>query len=489
MDRDNFRFDSGILALPEKSTAAGKIIEMAVYLLLMLLFLSMAVSMCGYAPLSVTLAAAALVLILCFTGRREWDARAALPAILLLAAAVRIAYIFIVPTQPVSDFSLLYEKAKDAAAGDFGFAYASEGYFSWWQYQIPFVLYEAAVYRVTSSMAALKLLNVVWSVGIDYLIYRMASRFLTKRSSLLAAFMYAVYPAQIIYASVLTNQHISMFFMLLGIELLLGARTWRDCALSGAMLGFGNLMRPEAAIVVAAIVCCALCRFIERPAKKALFRTVLMLAAVLLAYFLVQKAAELILGLLGMAPYGLGNSAPEWKLVVGLNTETGGLLSDRDVAVLDISDSALRRERSLAIVKNYLDSCGDLFAFFAGKFEYFWARMEDYTFTLGGVSVWDEAVPGISFEALVSALSTVELTMRLAAYFLAAGGCAYFSVAALKKRGGTGNLTPLLTAAVLCGVVLAYLVIEIQPRYRYIAMPFVFITAAAAHGRILRKTQ
>ena len=220
MDRDNFRFDSGILALPEKSTAAGKIIEMAVYLLLMLLFLSMAVSMCGYAPLSVTLAAAALVLILCFTGRREWDARAALPAILLLATAVRIAYIFIVPTQPVSDFSLLYEKAKDAAAGDFGFAYASEGYFSWWQYQIPFVLYEAAVYRVTSSMAALKLLNVVWSVGIDYLIYRMASRCLTKRSSLLAAFMYAVYPAQIIYASVLTNQHISMFFMLLGIELL-----------------------------------------------------------------------------------------------------------------------------------------------------------------------------------------------------------------------------------------------------------------------------
>lgn len=104
MDRDNFRFDSGILALPEKSSAAGKIIEMAVYLLLMLLFLSMAVSMCGYAPLSVTLAAAALVLILCFTGRREWDARAALPAILLLAAAVRIAYIFIVPTQPVSDF-------------------------------------------------------------------------------------------------------------------------------------------------------------------------------------------------------------------------------------------------------------------------------------------------------------------------------------------------------------------------------------------------
>ena len=101
---------------------------------------------------------------------------------------------------------------------------------------------------------------------------------------------------------------------------------------------------------------------------------------------------------------------------------------------------------------------------------------------------WNEGIEGELDDMFAAGITSFKMYLTYPAMMIG-DGAVYSALKALKKRGGTGNLTPLLTAAVLCGVVLAYLVIEIQPRYRYIAMPFVFITAAAAHGRILRKTQ
>ena len=45
----------------------------------------------------------------------------------------------------------------------------------------------------------------------------------------------------------------------------------------------------------------------------------------------------------------------------------------------------------------------------------------------------------------------------------------------------------LLLAAVLCGVILVYLFIEIQPRYRCFAMPFIFLLASVPGAYMTRK--
>ena len=67
-------------------------------------------------------------------------------------------------------------------------------------------------------------------------------------------------------------------------------------------------------------------------------------------------------------------------------------------------------------------------------------------------------------------------------------GCVQLARGALKKDGRKTSPVPLLTAAILCGIVLAYLIVEIQPRYRYVAMPFIFIMACVPFARSAEKS-
>ena len=164
------------------------------------------------------------------------------------------------------------------------------------------MLYEAAILRIVPSVAALKMMNVVWSVGSVYLIWRIVSRFMPGRCALAAAFMMAVYPAQIMYASVLTNQHISLFFVLLAVAVLTETVSPWGCALAGAMLAVGDLMRPEGTIVLAAVFCCALCAVIGQPRRKRALSLLITLATFALAYFAVKWAAGAVLGALGACP-------------------------------------------------------------------------------------------------------------------------------------------------------------------------------------------
>ena len=484
---------SAVLRLPTQPGRPGRVIEAAVYALLAVFFAyasaaelcTLAGSLRSFVLSLVMLCALALALwAICRLARFE---KPLLIFILALAAAVRLWYVLAVPTQPVSDFSLMYGSALQSVQGDFSWADVTEGYYSWWQYQIPFVLYEALVLKLWPSMAALKLMNIIWGVGTVFLIFCIAADFLPKRCALASAFLYAVYPGQIMLTSVLTNQIVSLFFVLCGLYALLRARSLWGCALAGCLFALGNLMRPEAAIVIAACACTLLCAFIQRPSKKRVLTLVLTLATVVGAYVLFQTAAGLVLRAAGAAPHGIGNSVPEWKLVVGLDRENGGLVSDKYMYVLELPDPAARRAEGQRVIAQHLGERGGWAAFFLEKLRYFWASVEDLTFTLGGVNVWESAVGGVSIENMAYAMSGVEYIWRIAAYLLAAAGCVRLVRNAMHGEGRETSAVPLLIAAVLCGVILVYLFIEIQPRYRCFAMPFIFLLASVplAHG--LRK--
>ena len=235
------------LRLPEEPTAVGKVIEAAVYILLAVFFVCVA-ALTARRLQSVwraVLTAAIFVMALLAACAAERQEKLTLAVILALAAALRVGYILIVPTQPMSDFALLYKSAQSAAAGDMSWADVTEGYFSCWQYQIPFVLYEAAILRLVPSMAALKMMNVVWGVGSVYLVWRIVSRFMPGRCALAAAFMLAVYPTQLMYSSVLTNQHISLFFVLLAITVLIETASPLGCALGGGCSLWATLCVPR----------------------------------------------------------------------------------------------------------------------------------------------------------------------------------------------------------------------------------------------------
>lgn len=470
--------------LPPRSNTVGRYIEAAVYALLALFFAYVGVlcavgafasAVSAVKMLCVLLVTAALLYAACRVRRGE---RAVLVCILALAAVLRVFYVFAVPTQPSSDFALLYSSAQSTVNGDLSWANVTEGYFSWWHYQIPFVLYEAFVLKLVNSMAVLKLLNVMWSVGAVYFVYRIVKCFSTTPCAFAAALLAAVYPGFIVQVSVLTNQHISLFFILFGLTVLFETRSYLGCAVSGVLMALGNLMRPEAAIVIAALCCVGLCRFIECPTKKSFARIIFSLAAVVLAYFAFQKAAELVLHALGYAPYGIDNAVPEWKLIVGLDMESGGVYSDKYAYLLDILDSTQRKKEAHAVLLSHFLRKNEWMWLFQKKIEYFWTASQADGFNLSGVNMAKELFLGISIEKLTYLLVDIERAILALTYLMSAVSCALYARSAFAAKRESASAAPLCIAAVLCGTVLAYLFIEIQPRYRMFAMPFVFAMAA-----------
>lgn len=484
------RLQNADIGMPKYPTIAGRVIEAGVYALLTAFFLCVGFISTFGALDTITAAIKALGVLLLLLAmiyalyRFEPHSRALIAGILVLAAVLRIGDIFAVPTSPVSDFAVLYNAACSTANGDVSWMNVAEGYFSWWQYQIPFVLYEAAIIKLTHSVAALKLLNVVWSVGIVYMVYCIAGLYMPRRASLIASALCAVYPGHILMSSVLTNQHISLFFILIGVYVCLRADSLLKYAASGLLLAVGDMMRPEAGIVVAAIICVCLLAAIGRPTKKRILwivycslRCLLQLAVLIAAYLGAKKLTELALQSVGLAPYGIGNSVPEWKLIVGLNMENNGALDDKYLYVLNITDVARRTEEAQRIIRAHLSQHG-WGKFFYQKLKYFWTFPEDLTFTLAGVNEWDMAFGRVNITYTIYEVVFVERIIRALCYLSAAVGCAVLARDAITRQSKDRGTASILTAAIMCGTVVAYLLVEIQQRYRFFAIPFLLMLAA-----------
>lgn len=391
---------------------------------------------------------------------------AAFALCMLAALFMRAPFALLPDAEQVSDFALLYDSAASLAGGD---ASALSGeYFLHWGYQVPFVLYEALVIRLGGGVGALRVLNLLWTAGASGLVYLFARKFAGPRAGFAAGLLYAVYPGALILAGVLTNQHISLFFCLLGMWLIVergpfaegGTPTSRALygAAAGLSLSLAGLMRPESVLALASAVVTAAVLLIAR--RVSLRRLILPLAAVFAAYFALNAAASAAVSASGIAPGGIGNSRPEWKFVIGLDTESGGTYSEANEYILDIADDAERREAAGEAIRASLEGCDDLAGFFWGKVEGLWGSQEDLSFVTGGLP-------------MESALVIAER----AAFLLAAALAALSCVAALRRRAGAAELMGMcmVSAAFVC-----YLFIEIQPRYRYGTVPFIFILAAGA---------
>lgn len=415
-------------------------------------------------------------------GRLPWSEKTLLAVTLVVCAVLRLVFILVVNTPIVSDFLLLYDAALSSLKGDM--AWTEYGYFQFWGYQIPFVGYEALVLKLFPTPWALKLMNVVFMVGTDWLVYRIGRLFLSSRAAVMAAALYAVYPGAIHMASVLSNQQIAAFFLLLGIWLLLGEDRWPRQLAGGAALGIGNLMRPEGVVFVATIVFCALYLLLRRPSWRTAGGAAARAALVLAAYWAVQAAAGGVLGAAGLAPNGIANNRPEWKFVVGLDAENRyGVYCETHMDILNEEDPQVRKEMTRQVIVDSFRNCQDIPGFFLSKTEAMWAWDEQEWATLH-LDKTVEVLPGVTVGDCVDTFMLVERSFFLLAW-LALPAAAW---AAWREEGDRrAAMAGFFCIAFLCAFFFVYLLIEIQPRYRYLAMPVLFALSGYLWERLARR--
>lgn len=249
-----------------------------------------------------------------------------LPLLLILSTLVHVIAVFAVQTPLESDFAMLYQAAQKAAAGDFSFQH--HGYFYRWAYQTGFVLWEAVILRVTGSMAVIKLINALFLSGINGLIYLLARRFVEERAAQAAALLYLVTLFPTLMTCVLTNQHISAFFLLLAVYVLTGGGDRAFCVRRALSAGFclfiGNLMRPEGVVILAGLFGTALFVLIMRRSLRGNRQMLLGIVITAVVYVVCSTAASWAISASGINQYGLTNNWQEWKFILGFNHETGG---------------------------------------------------------------------------------------------------------------------------------------------------------------------
>ncbi len=425
----------------------------------------------GFAAL-ILVASAVSALILFGVCRLPCSGRAILLGGMLLSLALRLGYMLAVDTPAFSDFYQLLDAAEKLAQGDL--SWTELDYFRNWGYQIPFVVYEALVLKLFSSTLALKILNLVFMLGSNFLIYKLARLFLREKVAAVVALLYALYPGAIHMVSVLTNQHIALFFLLLGLYLLLSRKSWPWMLLAGACLGVGNLMRPEGAVLWAALGCSALCVFCRWPGKKRAMQMALYLVLALAAYFAVNWGTGALLQAADIAPYGIGNNVPEWKFVVGLDaTNEYGDYTEENLYILDIADDQERKDEAWQTIRQSFRESDDIPGFFLSKAKAMWAWDEGFTWSTGHLDREQTIAFGITAGTAIDRMIVLERGMYLLVWLCLGGAAVLLFLNPQQREKGVA----LVCLVAVCAFFCIYLLIEVQTRYRYSVMPFLFILA------------
>lgn len=403
------------------------------------------------------------------------------PVLFLVRFALALFFILWLDSQPVQDFATMYDAARQLAQGSR--AYLDNIYFFNWAYQSAFVAYEALVIALFgSSLLPLQLLNAVYLAGTNVLVYLIAKRFLPERAAMTVGVLYAIYPAPLFLAGVLTNQHLSVFLLYSALYVLLSKELTALRALgTGALIALGNAMRPIGVILMLA----ALLWLLIRALHWTDWRSALHGLYVAVSYFAVGAALSGLIAVTGINPEGLANNQPMWKFVVGLNQDSNGSWNRADYETYLSLPTQEGHEAMTEVVKERL-SVGPikLAGLALRKSSVMWASNEDLYWGFGHL---DQEAPAISFPVTLSWNSMQLLlgSIDKGIYLLAFGFALVGLILRLRSPERCGRSLPLVL--LLCGYYGVHLIVEVQSRYRYFLMPCVFLLAGIALSRLLPK--
>jgi len=198
------------------------------------------------------------------------------PLCLLVALLIRLSWVALVDTQPVSDFRWYYERGVDLATGR-GYSMGPDAY--WPENLPPAALPSEAEYpadgRPTAywpvgypaflgllfalfgpSLLAAKLANILLYLGIMFLAYIIAKRlFRSKFVGRMTLLVLVFCPNHIAYSSLLASESLFLFLLLLAVAAVLTPtkpKLWLFVA-SGVLFGLACLVKPQALLVPAII--------------------------------------------------------------------------------------------------------------------------------------------------------------------------------------------------------------------------------------------
>ncbi len=386
--------------------------------------------------------------------------RVYLTFITVLALFIRLKWILNVKTATFSDFGKFYNVAQHLFNDQPHIIY-NDIYYYLYPYNIPYSVFLALIYRIFPSLFVLKLVNVLFSTGIVYFLYQLMIKITPKtKVARVVAFLAAIFPPFVIYTSVLTNQTISIFFIVWGLYLYFSNK---NLIWVGIVLALANLFRPTAIIYLAALIFFMFYRQFDSNESVTLkLKTFLIDSFKLVGtFYLVIFLTGQIFVFSGISKTGLfHNPVPSYKFLVGINPKTKGGYSKSDNQLT--KDLANFETKAKKLIEERSRDKRKLLHLFNLKITEFWAKKDAAIF-------W-------ATHKLNNKIESLDYVNREIHYFYLA--LILFTIIYLFiKFKWIFNNASLLFIITFLGFWLIYIFIEIQTRYRYEIYP-VFIVLA-----------
>lgn len=398
--------------------------------------------------------------------------------ILTIGLAVRVLWLLNANSIPNSDFKTMYVCAGDFLNGDKS-AFYGTGYIGRFPHFTITTLYMALMMYLfpLSNLLAMKIINLISSVGVLLLIYLIVNEvFSNKIYALEATLIGAIFPPFITYTGVFCGENMAMPFYLLSIYVfLLGLKYKRSLLfiLSGAILAFGNLFRMIALVVLIAYLIYLLINYNEKilnKVKQMIFITVPYLMIIFIVSSLLQNAK------ITEYPLWRGSEPKITSVLRGTNINSFGTWNPEDAKLVEDNlgdyDKIEKLCKSVIIERLTTTPVFKLSQFYIVKFILQWSVGDlcGSLWTLRDVDQSNVLLP-------INVVNIIGVPASAAFQFIYAAIILLVLMGMFNKNTIYKNKSISLFLLILCGYGAAYLITEGQPRYSYIACWVLIILA------------
>lgn len=374
---------------------------------------------------------------------------------LLFAFLVRLRLVLTIDAPLKSDFAYMYNAANYWLEGNKD-AFKT-AYYDFAVFNIPFSLYLAFFIKYLGGLLAIKVMNVIWSVGIIFFIYKITKQIFGIPTAIIALFIASFFPPLAIYTTLLTNQTISIFFIMIGLYFLICRKNLLLCSL---FIGLGHIFRPIGTVFILATIGYIILQFISHKdlfTKEHIKHLIVSMIKIIVPYQMMILIVSALFLLFQITPNTLyHNPAPSYKLLVGVNAERTGQWNKDDADLLKQSSTTNFEILAKQRINERTEDKIQLAHLLEEKFKIMWGKPDEVFFW----TTYDS-----------SGKKTITNYFWLTILFF----CLCFTV--FQKRE---LLTPikLYIFISLLGFITAYTFIEIQTRYRYEIYPLFIIISS-----------
>lgn len=382
---------------------------------------------------------------------------------------IRMVCIFEIHNPQVSDFKTMYEISEDIIDGSGSLNEVSHNYINEWNYQTPFILFQALILFICNKIMFLECVNVAFCILDILLMYRIMSRISNKKCAQIFTTLYALFLNPIFYNNVLSNQHVFLFLTLLAFDLIFEEKIIKNqylrIILSTIAIAIADLLRPEGTVwVVALAIYLVLSYLFERKNIKSLLIKLLIL---IIGFLGITKGTMAILKSTSLITQE-SNVSWTYKFVLGLDYKSTGRWSEEEYNNFFALDKEEQTEYGITKIKQNLFNV-NVISLFKNKINLFWNDFANEW----ALSYLNNV--GLKFGAF-------DISMDMFYDFIYSYDKILWGFVIILAIIGIFNRKDVFEKNIyyifLLDVAFIYLFIEIQGRYAFTYRPYVFILAS-----------